>query len=418
MASVAGVGRRVVITGLGAVTPLGASIDEFWGGIIAGKSAVGPISALDASNFTVRIAAEVRDFDPEKYLDRGEAKRLSRFLQFTVAAVDDALKDSAIDVDSIDKERVGCMIGSGIGGLDVLGEQHRRQIDGGPGRVSPFLVPYMIPDMASGYVSIRHGFQGPNSCVVTACSTGANAIGDAMHIIRRGEADVMVAGGAEAPITEIGLAGFCAARALSTRNDEPERASRPFDVDRDGFVMGEGAGILILESLEHAQARGAKIYGEIVGYAMTGDAFHITAPEPNGDGARRSMNLALKYSGLEPGDVGYINAHGTSTPYGDRLESLAIERVFGEGATVPVSSTKSMIGHTLGAAGAIESIVCVQAMNTDTLPPTINLENQDPDCRLDYVPNKARPAEVEYVMKNSFGFGGHNVTLIFRKWNG
>jgi 3-oxoacyl-[acyl-carrier-protein] synthase II len=350
-------------------------------------------------------------------MERSEAKRLSRFLQFTIAAGDTALQDSGLDLEIVDKERVGVMIGSGIGGLDVLGEQHRRQIDGGPGRVSPFLVPYMIPDMASGYTSIRHGFKGPNSCVVTACSTGANAIGDAMHIIRRGEADVMVAGGAEAPITEIGLAGFCAARALSTRNDEPERASRPFDVDRDGFVMGEGAGVLILESLEHAAARGAKIYGEIVGYAMTGDAYHITAPDPNGDGARRSMNLALKYAGLEPKDIGYVNAHGTSTPYGDRLESLAIERVFGEGATVPVSSTKSMIGHTLGAAGAVESIVCIQAMNTGILPPTINLENQDPECRLDYVPNEARKADAEYVMKNSFGFGGHNVTLIFRKYD-
>ncbi|MDQ2987146.1 MAG: beta-ketoacyl-ACP synthase II [Armatimonadota bacterium] len=410
--------RRVVITGLGAITPLGPSVVEFWSAICAGKSAVGPITALDASAFTARIAAEVREFEPEKYLDRGEAKRLSRFLQFTVAASDDALKHSQLNLDRVDKERVGCMIGSGIGGLDILGEQHRRQLDGGPGRVSPFLVPYMIPDMASGYTSIRYGFQGPNSCVVTACSTGANAIGDAMHIIRRGEADVMIAGGAEAPITEIGLAGFCAARALSTRNDEPERASRPFDVDRDGFVMGEGAGVVILESLEHAQAREASIYGEIVGYAMTGDAFHITQPEPTGDGARRSMTLALTYSGLSPDDIGYINAHGTSTPYGDRLESLAIEKVFGEGTQVPVSSTKSMIGHTLGAAGAIESIVCIQALNSGLLPPTINLENQDPDCRLDYVPNKARAVDVEYVMKNSFGFGGHNVTLIFRKWNG
>ena len=410
--------RRVVITGLGAVTPLGSDLNSFWERILAGESAVDRITALDPSAFTTQIAAEVKDFNPEEFLDRGEAKRLSRFLQFTVAATEEALKHSGLDVGNVDKERVGCMIGSGIGGLDVLGEQHRRQIDGGPGRVSPFLVPYMIPDMASGYISIRHGFQGPNSCVVTACSTGANAIGDAMHIIRRGEADVMLAGGAEAPITEIGLAGFCAARALSTRNHEPTRASRPFDVDRDGFVMGEGAGILILESLEHAQARGATIYAEIVGYAMTGDAYHITAPEPTGDGARRSMNLALKYAGLQPTDIGYINAHGTSTPYGDRLESLAIEKVFGEGSKVPVSSTKSMIGHTLGAAGAIESIVCVKAINTGTLPPTINLENQDPDCKLDYVPSKAREIQVEHVMKNSFGFGGHNVTLIFRKWNG
>ncbi|MEO7453406.1 MAG: beta-ketoacyl-ACP synthase II, partial [Fimbriimonadales bacterium] len=397
MSSAAEAPRRVVITGLGAITPLGETVSDFWEAIVAGKSAVSTITALDVSAFSAKIAAEVTSFDPEAYMERSEAKRLSRFLQFTIAAGDGALKDSGLDFDSVDKERVGCMIGSGIGGLDILGEQHRRQIDGGPGRVSPFLVPYMIPDMASGYTSIRHGFKGPNSCVVTACSTGANAIGDAMHIIRRGEADIMVAGGAEAPITEIGLAGFCAARALSTRNDDPARASRPFDVDRDGFVMGEGAGVLILESLEHAEARGAQIYCEIVGYAMTGDAYHITAPDPNGDGARRSMQLALKYSGLQPSDIGYINAHGTSTPYGDRLESLAIEHVFGEGAKVPVSSTKSMIGHTLGAAGAVESIVCIQAMNTGTLPPTINLENQDPECRLDYIPNVARQADVTYV---------------------
>lgn len=415
MSSAAEANRRVVITGLGAVTPLGETVSDFWNGIVSGTSAVGTITALDPSAFTAKIAAEVKGFDAEKYMERSEARRLSRFLQFTIAAGDSALADSRLNLDSIDKERVGVMIGSGIGGLDVLGEQHRRQIEGGPGRVSPFLVPYMIPDMASGYTSIRHGFKGPNSCVVTACSTGANAIGDAMHIIRRGEADVMVAGGAEAPITEIGLAGFCAARALSTRNGEPERASRPFDVDRDGFVMGEGAGVLVLESLEHAEARGANVYAEIVGYAMTGDAYHITAPDPNGDGARRSMSLALKYAGLQPSDIGYINAHGTSTPYGDRLESLAIEHVFGEGSTVPVSSTKSMIGHTLGAAGAVESIVCIQALNTNTLPPTINLENQDPECRLDYIANKARSASIEHVMKNSFGFGGHNVTLIFRK---
>lgn len=414
----AGDARRVVITGLGAITPLGLSVADFWSASLEGKNAVGQITALDTTGFSTTIAAEVRDFDPEKYLDRGEAKRLSRFLQFTVAAVDDALADSGIDLDAVDRERVGCMIGSGIGGLDVLGEQHRRHIAGGPGRVSPFLVPYMIPDMASGYTSIRHKLKGPNSCVVTACSTGANAIGDAMHIIRRGEADVMIAGGAEAPITEIGLGGFCAARALSTRNDDPATASRPFDVDRDGFVMGEGAGILVLESLEHAKARGAKVYGEIVGYAMSADAYHITAPDPNGDGARRSMTLALKYSGLQPTDIGYINAHGTSTPYGDKLESLAIEHVFGEGATVPVSSTKSMIGHTLGAAGAIESIACVQALNSQMLPPTINLQNQDQECRLDYVANAAREATLTYVMKNSFGFGGHNVTLIFRKWDG
>jgi 3-oxoacyl-[acyl-carrier-protein] synthase II len=405
-----------VVTGIGAITPLGNSVDDFWGNAIAGKSGVSQITALDASEFSARIAGEVKDFDPDTWIDRKDSRRLSRFLQFTVAATDMAIADSGLRLDTVDRERAGVLIGSGIGGLDVLGEQHRRQIDGGPGRVSPFLVPYMIPDMASGYVSIRHGLKGPNSCVVTACSTGANAIGDASHVIRRGEADVMIAGGAEAPITEIGLAGFCAARALSTRNDEPERASRPFDLNRDGFVMGEGAGILVLESLDSALARGARIYAEIISYAMSADAFHITLPEPEGDGARRSMTLALKYAGLSPEQIGYINAHGTSTPPGDRIETAAIKKAFGTNAkTVPVSSTKSMIGHTLGAAGAIESIVCIKALETGILPPTINYETPDPDCDLDYIPNQARKTNIDFAMKNSFGFGGHNVTLIFGK---
>ena len=391
-------------------------MEAFWGNAVAGKSGVSQISALDASEFSARIAGEVKDFDPDTWIDRKDSRRLSRFLQFTVAATDMAIADSGLELDAVDRERAGVLIGSGIGGLDVLGEQHRRQIDGGPGRVSPFLVPYMIPDMASGYVSIRHGLKGPNSCVVTACSTGANAIGDASHVIRRGEADIMIAGGAEAPITEIGLAGFCAARALSTRNDEPERASRPFDLNRDGFVMGEGAGILVLESLERARARGARIYAEIISYAMSADAFHITLPEPEGDGARRSMTLALKYAGLSPEQIGYINAHGTSTPPGDRIETAAIKKAFAEHAkSVPVSSTKSMIGHTLGAAGAIESIVCIKALETGILPPTINYETPDPDCDLDYIPNRARNANIDFAMKNSFGFGGHNVTLIFGK---
>jgi 3-oxoacyl-[acyl-carrier-protein] synthase II len=414
MLNTAGPAQRVVITGLGAITPLGNDVDTFWSNVVAGESGVGRITALDVTDFSAQIAAEVRDFDPDAWLDKKESRRLSRFLQFTVAASDMALEDSCLKLDAVDLERVGVLIGSGIGGLDILGEQHRKQIEGGPGRVSPFLVPYMIPDMASGYVSIRHGFKGPNSCVVTACSTGANAIGDAAHIIRRGEADIMIAGGAEAPITEIGLAGFCAARALSTRNDSPATASRPFDLTRDGFVMGEGSGIVILESLEHATRRGAKVYAEIVGYAMSADAFHITQPEPEGDGARRSMSLALKYSGLQPEQIGYVNAHGTSTPYGDRLETLAIKKVFG-GNAPPVSSTKSMIGHTLGAAGSIESIVCVKALQTGALPPTINYETPDPECDLDYVPNEARAVQAEYAMKNSFGFGGHNVTLIFKK---
>lgn len=374
---------------------------------------------MDPSEFSAKIAAEIKDFNPDDWLDKKESRRLSRFLQLAVAATQMALDDSSLKLDSTDLERVGVLIGSGIGGLDILGEQHRRHIEGGPGKVSPFLVPYMIPDMASGYISIQHGLKGPNSCVVTACSTGANAIGDASHVIRRGEADVMVAGGAEAPITEIGLAGFCAARALSTRNDDPEGASRPWDLNRDGFVMGEGAGIVLLESLDHAKGRGATIYGEIVGYAMSADAFHITQPEPKGDGARRSMSLALKYAGLKPDQIGYINAHGTSTPYGDRLETVAIKKVFGDLASkIPVSSTKSMIGHTLGAAGAIESIVCIKALQTGIIHPTINYETPDPECDLDYVPNESRKADADLVMKNSFGFGGHNVTLIFRKFSG
>jgi len=404
---------------MGVVTPLGNSVDSFWKNLVAGESGVSRISALDPSEFSAQIAGEIKGFEPDDWLDKKESRRLSRFLQLTVAATQMALSDSSLQLDSTDLERVGVLIGSGIGGLDVLGDQHRRQIEGGPGKVSPFLVPYMIPDMASGYVSIQHGLKGPNSCVVTACSTGANAIGDASHVIRRGEADVMVAGGAEAPITEIGLAGFCAARALSTRNDDAKGASRPWDLNRDGFVMGEGAGIVILESLDHAHARGATICGEIVGYAMSADAFHITQPEPEGDGARRSMSLALQYAGLKPEQIGYVNAHGTSTPYGDRLETVAIKKVFGElSYKVPVSSTKSMIGHTLGAAGAIESIVCIKSLQTGIIHPTINYETPDPKCDLDYVPNEARKADVEWVMKNSFGFGGHNVTLIFRKFNG
>ncbi len=408
--------QRVVITGLGAVTPLGLSVESTWKNVVAGKNAVGRITHMDASAFSCQIAAEVRDFNPEDHLDAKEARRLSRFIQFAVVASDAAIRDACLDLESEDRDRIGVMIGSGIGGLDILGEQFRRQIEGGPSKVSPFLVPYMIPDMASGYVSIRHDLRGPNSCVVTACSTGANAIGDAAHIIRRGEADVMIAGGVEAPITEIGLGGFCAARAVSTRNDDPEHASRPFDKERDGFVMGEGGGVLVMESYEHAKARNAKIAAELVGYAMTADAFHITQPSPDAAGARKSMELALKYAGLQPEDIQYINAHGTSTPYNDRLETKAIKDAFGAHAEkIMVSSTKSMVGHSLGAAGAIESIVCIKALQDSIVPPTINYEVPDPECDLDYVPNESRNVPIRYAMKNSFGFGGHNVTLIFKK---
>lgn len=411
--------RRVVVTGLGAVTPVGNDAKTFWRSIIAGENGVDRITQIDPEGFSCQIAAEVKNFDPAAFLDAKEARRLSRFLQFAVAATDMAIADACLELDSIDKERVGALIGSGIGGLDILGEQHRRQIEGGPGKVSPFLVPYMIPDMASGYVSIRHGLKGPNSCVVTACSTGANAIGDAAHIILRGEADVMIAGGVEAPITEIGVAGFCAARAVSTRNDDPKHASRPFDKERDGFVMSEGGGILVLESEEHAKRRNAPIIAEVAGYAMSADAFHITQPDPQADGAARSMSLALKSAGIQPAEVDYINAHGTSTPYNDRLETLAIKTVFGDHAkNLAVSSIKSMIGHSLGAAGAIESIACILALRDGIIPPTINYEVPDPDCDLDYVPNESRKRDIRYVMKNSFGFGGHNVTLVFKKADG
>lgn len=409
---------RVVITGLGAVTPIGKSVEEFWRNAVAGESGGGPITLFDATRYSTRIAAEVKGFDPEAYLDRKDAKRLTRFLQFAVVAADMALEDACLELDQEDRTRIGVLIGSGIGGLDILTEQLRRLFEGGPDRISPFLVPYMIPDMASGYVSIRHGLKGPNTCVVTACSTGANAIGDAAHIIRRGEADVILAGGCEAPVTEIGVGGFCAARAVTTRSDDPLRASRPFDANRDGFLIAEGSGVLVLESLEHALHRNARIYAEIVGYAMSADAFHITQPDPDAEGASRSMSLALKYAGIEASEIDYINAHGTSTPYNDRLETKAIRTVFGKHADcLAVSSTKSMIGHTLGAAGAIESIACIKAIQTGTLPPTINYETPDPECDLDYVPNASRPSNVRTVMKNSFGFGGHNATLIFRKYD-
>ena len=380
--------------------------------MLSGDSGIAPITLMDASAYTTQIAGEVKDFVAEDWLDKKEARRIDRFIAFAVAASTMALDDSGIDKASI-AEDFGVLIGSGIGGLTYLGEQHRRQIEGGPSKVSPFLVPYMIPDMASGYASILHGLKGPNTCVVTACATGSNAIGDAYHIIKRGDAIAMLAGGAEAPINELGLGGFCAARAMSTNNENPERASRPFDASRDGFVMAEGASVLVLEDYDYAIARGAKIYGEVVGYGMSGDAFHMTQPDPNGEGAIRSMKMALRNARIQPSDVGYINAHGTSTHYNDKLESLAIRSVFGADAP-PVSSTKSMIGHALGAAGAIEALVCLLAMRDGILPPTVNYETPDPECDLDYIPNVSRKAQVTTCLSNSFGFGGHNVTLILK----
>lgn len=407
---------RVVVTGLGAVTPLGTGIAKFWPRLLAGESGVRPISLIDASAFTTRIAAEVPDFNAEDWLDAKDARRIDRFIAFAAAAAQMALKDSCLPTEGEIANDIGVLIGSGIGGLTYLGEQTRKLFESGPSRVSPFLVPYMIPDMASGYVSILHGLKGPNTCVVTACSTGANAIGDAYHIIKRGDAVAMLAGGAEAPINDIGLAGFCSARALSTRNDEPQRASRPFDKDRDGFVMAEGAAVLVLEDYDFAVQRGATILAEIIGYGMSGDAFHMTQPDPEADGAFRSMRMALKTADLEPSDVQYVNAHGTSTAYNDRLETLAMKRAFGDHAyKLAVSSTKSMIGHSLGAAGAVEALICILAMQDSMIPPTINYETPDPDCDLDYVPNVARKAEVKVSLSNSFGFGGHNVSLVMRK---
>jgi 3-oxoacyl-[acyl-carrier-protein] synthase II len=408
---------RVVVTGVGAITPLGTGVETFWSRLIAGESGIAPISLFDVSDYPTRIAGEVKDFNAEDWMDRKEARRIDRFIAFAVATAKMALDDSGLPVSDADlAKKTGVLIGSGIGGLTFMGEQFRRLFDGGPSKVSPFLVPYMIPDMASGMVSIMYGLKGPNTCVVSACSTGADAIGTAYHMIKRGDAVAMVTGGTEAPINEIGLAGFCAARAMTTNNDNWATASRPFDADRDGFVMSEGSAVFVLEDYDYAVARGAKIYGEVVGYGMTGDAHHITMPDPEGDGAMRSMLMALDNAGLQPSDIGYINAHGTSTPYNDKFETMAIKRAFGEAAyNTPVSSTKSAIGHTLGAAGAIEGLVCLLAMRDDILPPTINYQTPDPECDLDYIPNTARKQRVNATLSNSFGFGGHNVSLIFKR---
>lgn len=416
MASPVQASGRVVVTGLGAITPLGTGIDTFWPRMLAGESGIRAIDQFDVHEYTTRIAGCVDDFAPEDWLDKKEARRVDRFIAFASAATQMALTDSGLPIVDGERDHIGVLIGSGIGGLTVLSEQFRKLHDGGPSRISPFLVPYMIPDMASGFVSIQHGLRGPNTCAVSACSTGADAIGMAYHTILRGDAIAMVTGGSEAPINEIALAGFCAARAMTNRNDDPQHASRPFDLDRDGFVIAEGAGILILEDYAHAKARGARIYAEIVGYGMSGDAHHITSPDPSGDGGKRSMEMALLRADLKPEDICYINAHGTSTPLNDKTETLAIKRTFGDYAyRLPVSSTKSMIGHTLGAAGALESLICILAMRDNMLPPTINYETPDPECDLDYVPNKSRPHEINATLSNSFGFGGHNVSLVFKR---
>ncbi|NRF91152.1 beta-ketoacyl-ACP synthase II [Paenibacillus frigoriresistens] len=408
--------NRVVITGMGVVTALGQDLETFWANLTSGKSGVSLIENFDVSEYPTRIAAEVKDFNVEDYVDRKDARRMDRFVQFAVAGAINALKDANLNVkEDTDPERVGVSVGSGIGGLNTWEEQHRILLEKGPKRVSPFFIPMMIANMASGQVSMITGAKGPNSTAVTACATGTHSIGDSFKMIQRGDADVMICGGAEATITPIGVAGFCALRAMSTRNEEPHLASRPFDTDRDGFVMGEGAGVMILESLEHAQKRGARIYAEVIGYGMSGDAYHMTDPDP--DGAARCMVKAIKDAGISPESISYINAHGTSTPVGDRSETTAIKKALGEHAyNVAVSSTKSMTGHLLGAAGGVEAVICGLTISNSLIAPTINLVNQDPECDLDYVPNAAREAKVDIAMSNSFGFGGHNATIILKRF--
>lgn len=408
--------RRVVVTGVGAVTPVGNDVETSWQNIIRGQSGIGPLTRVNADDFPAKVAAEVKDFDPELYLERKEARKMDRFTHYAIASAIQAVKDAQLVINEENAHRVGVWIGSGIGGMETYEKQFEIFQERGYRRVSPFFVPMMIPDMAAGQVSILLGAKGINSCTVTACATGTNSIGDAFKVIQRGDADVMITGGTEAPITKMAIAGFCANTALTT-NPDPKTASRPFDKNRDGFVIGEGAGILVLEELNHALKRGAKIYAEIVGYGATGDAYHITAPAPEGEGGARAMQIALHDAGLLPTDVDYINAHGTSTEYNDKFETAAIKTVFGEHAyQLAVSSTKSMTGHLLGATGAVEAIFTVLALKEGIIPPTMNYETLDPECDLDYVPNEARKKNIRVALSNSFGFGGHNATLAFKKF--
>ena len=409
--------RRVVVTGMGAVCPVGIGLDETWRGIVAGKSGIGPITQFDASTFPTRIAGEVRNFEPEKYMDKREVRRNDRFIHFAMAASDMAIQDAGLDMSKEDPELVGCIIGAGLGGLSTIEDTHKTFLEKGVKRIGPFFIPALIVNLAPGQVSLKHGMKGPNYSPVSACATGNHSIGDAMLLIERGMADVMISGGAEATITPLGIGGFCAARALSERNDAPEKASRPYDKNRDGFVAGEGSGVLVLEDYEHARKRGARIYAELVGYGASADAYHITSPAPEGEGGQRAMRMALRTAGLAPEQVGYVNTHGTSTPQGDVAECQAIAKVFGDHAKkgLAVSSTKSMTGHLLGAAGGIESVFSVMALHTGVLPPTINVEEQDPECALDVIPNQAREKRVDAVISNSFGFGGTNAVLAFKR---
>ena len=409
--------KRVVVTGIGAITPLGNNPQDYWQGLLAGRSGIVPITLFDASKHKCRIAGEVKGFNPHDYIDSKEAKRMDRFAQFAVAASVQALQDAKFEINEFNAAQVGTIIGTGIGGIKVLEDQQTVYLNRGPDRCSPFMIPMMIANMAAGLTAIHTGAKGPNSCPVTACAAGSNAVGDAFRLIQQGYAQAMICGGTEAAVTPLSFAGFAAARTLSTRNDEPTRASRPFDRDRDGFVMGEGAGILLLEELEHALSRGARIYAEIIGYGLTCDAYHMTSPVPGGEGATRAIQLALEDAGLGTEQVSYINAHGTSTGANDPTETAAIKKALGDSAyKVAISSTKSMTGHLLGGSGGIEAVATVMAISDDKIPPTINLENPDPECDLDYVPNHSRDLKVDVALSNSFGFGGHNVTLAFKKY--
>ena len=408
--------RRVVVTGLGSVTSLGHDVDSFWSSLLAGHCGIGRVSLFDPSEFASQIGAEVRDWDAAKHMDPKEARRNDRYTHFGFVAAKQAFADAGLDMAREDGDRVGVMIGSGIGGMYTFESQLKVLAERGPRKVSPFTIPSLIGNMCAGLVAIEYGARGPNFGIVSACATGTHALGEAAHTIRRGDAEVMIAGGSEAAITPFAYASFCAMKAMSTNNQAPEKASRPFDRNRDGFVMGEGAGILVLESLEHAQTRGARIYCELAGYAATCDAFHITQPDPDGKGLSMAMKRALASAAVAPEQIDYINAHGTSTPYNDKFETLAIKKVFGDHARkLAISSTKSMTGHLLGAAGGIESVVCVKALQTQMIPPTINLHDPDPDCDLDYVPNVARPAQMQAVLSNNLGFGGQNAAVVFRK---
>ena len=407
--------RRVVVTGMGALTPIGNDVASTWDGIVHGRSGIGVIEKFETDDLDVKIAGEVKDFDPTNYLDRKEARRMDRFLQLGLVATQEAVRDAELTITADNAERVAVLVGSGIGGIGTIVDAAITLHTRGPDRVGPFVVPMMLPDMLAGMIAIQTGAKGANFAVASACATAGHALGEAAELIKRDEADVVIAGGAEAPITRIGLAAFDSMRALSRRNDEPQRASRPFDAERDGFVLSEAAGILVLESLEHAQRRDAHIFAEITGYAATADAYHITAPSEGGEGAARAMRRAIERAGLKLSDIGYINAHGTSTPHNDRTESQAIRAVFGDN-TPPVSSTKSMTGHLIGASGAVEAIVCIKTMLEGCLPPTINYENPDPDCDLDYIPNVARSKRIDAALSNSLGFGGHNTALVVSRF--